>query len=151
LNSYNVEYLIELDRNVPEGVVGAQSCLQVDSHDVLLAQAIGEIVVKAFKGNDVGLWDAGRGDASIALLRQISMYLSHVVCGLNFTEIGTAFKRDRTTVSHACCVVEDRRDDLNFDEVLDTLEYGILCLLDTGLYSDFSDQSGGERVEAGHG
>ena len=31
------------------------------------------------------------------------------------SEIGAAFGRDRTTVGHACNVVEDRRDDAAFE------------------------------------
>ena len=102
----------------------------------LLAQAVGEIVVNIFNAEKVGMWDRKRGGASIAFARQVSMYLTHVVCGLNFTQVGAAFDRDRTTVSHACCLVEDRRDDADFDQNLDTLEHGILCLLDTGFYME---------------
>jgi len=122
-------------------------CSETVERNDLLVQAIGEIVVGAFGAHNSGLWDRHRGDASIALARQVSMYLAHVVCGLNFTQIGVAFRRDRTTVSHACCVVEDRRDDQNFDRKLDTLEHGILCLLDTGLYTDLSETSGGVVYE----
>jgi hypothetical protein len=32
------------------------------------------------------------------------------------------FERDRTTVAHACRVVERRRDDGNFDDAIDLLE-----------------------------
>ncbi len=32
------------------------------------------------------------------------------------------FQRDRTTVAHACGVVEDLRDDPRFDRVLELLE-----------------------------
>jgi chromosomal replication initiation ATPase DnaA len=44
-----------------------------------------------------------------AFARQVAMYLAHVVCGLSLTAVGTLFQRDRTTVAHACGVVEDRR------------------------------------------
>ncbi len=50
------------------------------------------------------------------------MYLSHVVCGLTLTEVGRLYVRDRTTVGHACGVVEDLRDDATFDRVLDLVE-----------------------------
>ena len=43
------------------------------------------------------------------------MYLCHVVHALTFEAIGRVFGRDRTTVSYACRVVEDRRDDIWFD------------------------------------
>jgi hypothetical protein len=38
------------------------------------------------------------------------------------------FARDRTTVAHACGLVEDRRDDPAFDRSLDLLE-GVLRFL----------------------
>jgi chromosomal replication initiation ATPase DnaA len=63
-----------------------------------------------------------RGRARVALARQVAMYLAHVGCGLSLTEVGAMFERDRTTVAHACRVVERRRDDPNFDDAIDLLE-----------------------------
>lgn len=57
-----------------------------------------------------------------ARARQLAMYLSHVVLGRSLTEIGGAFGRDRTTVSYACAVIEDMRDDPAFDEEVSALE-----------------------------
>ena len=37
-------------------------------------------------------------------------------------DIGHAFGRDRTTVGHACHVVEDRRDDAAFDNFVSAIE-----------------------------
>jgi chromosomal replication initiation ATPase DnaA len=50
------------------------------------------------------------------------MYLAHVGFALSFEAIGRAFGRDRTTVSHACRVVEDSRDDARLDRRLSALE-----------------------------
>ncbi|OBZ96445.1 hypothetical protein ADU59_06310 [Pararhizobium polonicum] len=55
-------------------------------------------------------------------VRQISMYVCHVVLQISLTDIGYSFGRDRTTVGHACNVVEDRRDDPAFDDFLTSLE-----------------------------
>lgn len=63
-----------------------------------------------------------RGRAREALARQTAMYLAHVACGLKLTDVGRLFQRDRTTVSHACAVIEDRRDDPRFDRALELLE-----------------------------
>ncbi|MBN9029026.1 helix-turn-helix domain-containing protein [Rhizobium sp. YJ-22] len=57
-----------------------------------------------------------------AHVRQIAMYVCHVALGLSQSEIGLAFGRDRTTVGHACAVVEDRRDDPAFDEFVAAVE-----------------------------
>jgi hypothetical protein len=47
---------------------------------------------------------------------------------LSLTDTGRLFGRDRTTVAHACCVVEDRRDDPAFDRALDLLEWAVPSL-----------------------
>ncbi len=57
-----------------------------------------------------------------ALARQVAMYLSHVACRMSLSDVGRAFARDRTTACHACHVVEDRRDDPDFDALLAGLE-----------------------------
>jgi chromosomal replication initiation ATPase DnaA len=63
-----------------------------------------------------------RGRADTAFARQVAMYLAHVAYGLSLSDVGRAFDRDRTTVAHACGVVEDRRDDVSIDRTLDLLE-----------------------------
>lgn len=65
-----------------------------------------------------------------AFARQVAMYLAHVVCGLSLTEVGALFARHRTTVSHACSVVEDRRDDPELDGRLEHLERAVASLFD---------------------
>lgn len=66
-----------------------------------------------------------RGVARIARARQVAMYLAHVGCGLTMKQAGELFGRDRTTVAHACLIVENRRDDPNFDRALDLLEWAV--------------------------
>jgi chromosomal replication initiation ATPase DnaA len=58
----------------------------------------------------------------VTFARQVAMYLTHVGAGLPQTEVGRLFARDRTTVAHACAVVEERRDDPVFDRSLEVLE-----------------------------
>ncbi|KJF69544.1 helix-turn-helix domain-containing protein [Rhizobium nepotum] len=55
-------------------------------------------------------------------IRQIAMYVCHVQLGIPMSDIGPCFGRDRTTVGHACQVVEDRRDEPAFDEFVAVLE-----------------------------
>lgn len=55
-------------------------------------------------------------------VRQIAMYVCHVALSMSYGEIAEAFGLDRTTVSHACHVVEDRRDDPAFDTFVSTVE-----------------------------
>lgn len=61
----------------------------------------------------------------VARARQLAMYLSHVVLGRTLTEIGEIFGRDRTTVSYACALIEDLRDDPQFDDEVSGLEQQI--------------------------
>lgn len=63
-----------------------------------------------------------RCNADVALARQIAMYLCHTTFSIILTEIGLHFGRDRTTVSHACALVEEKRDDLSFDVMICQLE-----------------------------
>lgn len=63
-----------------------------------------------------------RSRQSVARARQLAMYLSHVVLGRSLNEIGEAFGRDRTTVSYACALIEDLRDDPHFDDEVCELE-----------------------------
>jgi chromosomal replication initiation ATPase DnaA len=58
----------------------------------------------------------------VARARQIAIYLAHVGFGLNYTHLGEAFGRDRTTIRHACSRIEDARDEIRFDRALDFLE-----------------------------
>jgi len=65
-------------------------------------------------------------------VRQIAMYVSHVVLQISLTDIGQVFGRDRTTVSHACNVVEDRRDDVAFDDFVAAVERVITSVFGAG-------------------
>ena len=69
-----------------------------------------------------------RREARIAFARQVAMHLVHVAYGFTLTQVGIMFRRDRTTVAHACIIIEDRRDDLAFDVLLDNLETAVVCL-----------------------
>ncbi|MBB4954519.1 chromosomal replication initiation ATPase DnaA [Agrobacterium vitis] len=55
-------------------------------------------------------------------IRQISMYLCHVVLGLPQHEVASAFGYDRSTVSYACQVIENRRDNKALDQFMCVLE-----------------------------
>lgn len=64
----------------------------------------------------------GRERRAAVHRRQIAMYVAHVVLRLSLTDIGIAYGRDRTTVGHACHVVEDRRDDAAYDRFVAGIE-----------------------------
>ncbi|HEV7344824.1 MAG TPA: helix-turn-helix domain-containing protein [Devosia sp.] len=66
-----------------------------------------------------------RSKLPVARARQLAMYLSHVVLGHTLLDIGKQFGRDRTTVSYACALIEDMRDDPRFDAEVTLLEQRI--------------------------
>jgi hypothetical protein len=73
-----------------------------------------------------------RGDAALAprSLRAAGRYVPRP-CRLRAQpDRGALFARDRTTVAHACLVVEDRRDDPELDGRLDHLERAVASLID---------------------
>jgi chromosomal replication initiation ATPase DnaA len=63
-----------------------------------------------------------RGSAEAAFARQVAMYLCHVAFERSLSRVAQAFARDRSTVAHACHLVEDRRDDPAFDALIAALE-----------------------------
>jgi chromosomal replication initiation ATPase DnaA len=85
----------------------------------LIEAAIGHV----FGVRRTDLSRQSRGKAPVALARQAAMYLAHVSCGLTLTDVGRIFARDRTTVAHACAVIEDRRDDPVFDRAVELMEW----------------------------
>ena len=107
---------------------GFRACLQRRTPPV--REAIDPAVAAVF-GVEIGVLRATtRGSPRAAFARQVAMYLAHVVCGLSLTEVGALFRRDRTTVAHACIVVEDGRDDPELDRRLEHLERAICSLID---------------------
>lgn len=59
-----------------------------------------------------------RHDRAVARVRQIGMYIAHVTLGLRMIDVAAGFGRDKSTVVHACHVIEDMRDDTDFDQII---------------------------------
>jgi hypothetical protein len=68
------------------------------------------------------LYGPTRGAPRVSFARQVAMYLANTGFDLSFGTISRAFDRDRTTVSHACHVIEDGREDIWLDCRLEALE-----------------------------
>src|SRR5690606_37259466 len=83
------------------------------------------IVSSAFGVRAAALHGTRRGPATVAFARQVAVYLACTRFGISYTTAGAAFGRDRTTVAHACRVVEERRDDPRIDSILDYLERAV--------------------------
>ena len=106
----------------------AQPKFPISVSEPFVRQLLDHAMSRAFKIGGRGLWSRTRGKPAAAFARQVAMYLAHVSFGLSLTEVGNVFARDRTTVAHACCRIEDLRDDPRFDRSLDLLE-GVLRFL----------------------
>lgn len=63
-----------------------------------------------------------RGRKEVAHIRQLGMYLAHTSFSMVMSEVAVGFCRERTTVMYACHLVEDRREDEEYDAVVSTLE-----------------------------
>lgn len=88
----------------------------------IIARMAREIVCEAFGISHAALHAGPRGDVQLALARQTAMYLAHVVGQLTLHEIADIFNRDRSTVSHACNNIEDRRDSPVFNLQVEFME-----------------------------
>jgi len=71
-------------------------------------------------GDDILVEGKGASDAIFA--RQVAMYLCYTAFELSLARVAVAFERDRSTVSHACHRIEDRRDEPAFDRWIESLE-----------------------------
>ncbi|HEV7417320.1 MAG TPA: helix-turn-helix domain-containing protein [Tianweitania sediminis] len=69
------------------------------------------------------LRQTGRSRLEVERVRQIAMYVAHTVLDMSMAEVGRGFGRDRTTVLHAVHLIEDLRDDAEFDAVLARTEH----------------------------
>jgi len=67
-----------------------------------------------------------KGTSEVSYARQVAMYLMRCVYGLTKQRIAEVFERHYTTVSHACRLIEEQRDDPVFDAKLLKLE-NFLC------------------------
>lgn len=81
-----------------------------------------ELVAAARGLSATAVMGPDRGKAEIALARQLAMYLMHTHYSRIYSEVGRFFGRDRTTVSHACGLIEEMREEADFDERVARLE-----------------------------
>lgn len=81
-----------------------------------------DILAAIFNVSGRELRSSGRCGKPVARVRQVGMYVAHVTLGLNMTQVGRGFGRDRSTVLHACHLVEDMRDAGEFDRVVGAVE-----------------------------
>jgi chromosomal replication initiation ATPase DnaA len=92
--------------------------LQIDTQALRVAECVAR--GRGLKVRD--LLRPSRGELDIARARQLAMYLVHVLLSRPQDVVGVLFGRDRTTVAHACRVMEDRRDDPAIEAEIASIE-----------------------------
>ncbi|QLF69813.1 chromosomal replication initiator DnaA [Peteryoungia desertarenae] len=92
------------------------------SHQRLLGMVVRQLTLEVLSltGQDPEAGSASR--RLMSHVRQIAMYVCHVAYSMPQAEIALVFGRDRSTVRHACHIVEDRRDDPAFDTLVSIIE-----------------------------
>ena len=93
-----------------------------DEQILELCEGMIDITAALFNVSSKEIRKPGRSSLGVSRVRQVAMYVAHVVLRLSMTDIGRAFGRDRTTVLHACHLVEDLRDDTDFDRIITMTE-----------------------------
>ncbi|RZJ91106.1 MAG: chromosomal replication initiator DnaA [Brevundimonas sp.] len=85
-------------------------------------------VVSALSGVPVAQMTRLRTTPRATRARWIAMYLAHVAFGWTLERVGHVFGLNRATAGTACRWVEDERDQLEFDRVVDGMERTIGAL-----------------------
>lgn len=87
-----------------------------------ICESMIDITATLFNVSSKEMRQPGRTSLPVARVRQVAMYVTHVGLGVKMGDVGRGFGRDRTTVQHACQVVEDLRDDAEFDRIVAATE-----------------------------
>ena len=94
----------------------------VDERLFQVCDGVIDILSAFFNVSGRDLRSHSRCERSVARVRQVGMYVAHVTLALTMSEVGRAFGRDRSTVNHACHLIEDMREELEFDRIIQTIE-----------------------------
>ena len=112
----------------------------------MLAKFINQMVAANNRLSAGDLLKFERGKSGIIRARQIAVYLMHTTLSFTYTQIANVYGKDRTTISHACRLIEDLRDESDFDYKMVEYEATISIVLKlsdevvSGVVSDAKDQ-----------
>lgn len=131
--------LIRKDTNVKQKITrlhkhNAGIASITKSGDKLLATFVNQMAASAFELTSERLLRVDRGNARATRARQISIYLMHTVLSFPLIKIARIYKKDRTTIGHACRVIEDLRDNPAFDDRILELEETVQTVLKLASY-----------------
>lgn len=93
-----------------------------EERNMALCEGLIDVAAALFNVSGREMRQAGRTAQGVTRVRQIAMYVAHTIFRIKMGEVGRCFGRDRTTVLHACQVVEDLRDDDEFDHLVSVTE-----------------------------
>ncbi len=99
-----------------------------DLMDIALMRLVMALVCQIFSLKEGYILGSSRGPSRLVLARHMLQYLSHIVFGLNYTDVARMTCRDRTSVAHACGRIEDERDDRDFDKAVFFLELSLMYM-----------------------
>lgn len=87
-----------------------------------ICDGIIDLLSVLFEVDSKQLRSSKRTKKPIARVRQIGMYVAHVTFGMRMAEVGAGFGRDKSTILYACHLIEDMRDDEEFDMIVARVE-----------------------------
>ena len=97
------------------------------------ARLVVSAVAMEFSVPEMSLASRQKGTHQVSYARQVAMYLMRCVFGSTKQRIAEVFERHYTTVSHACRLIEDHRDDPVLDAKILRLENFLSMAPDGGL------------------
>ena len=92
------------------------------ARDAAKARLSADIVGYALGAARAEIFADDKGSPDAVFARQVAMYLCYTAFEISLARVAVAFERDRSTVSHACHRIEDRRDEPQFDQWIESLE-----------------------------
>ena len=110
------------------GKLKAKAYVEIDQEAALderllqVCDGLIDILSAFFNVSGRELRSHSRCERPVARVRQIGMYVAHVTLALTMSEVGRAFGRDRSTVNHACHLIEDMREEVEFDGIVQSIE-----------------------------
>ncbi len=93
-----------------------------DEQIISICDGMTDLLSACFSVPSRDLRSPERSHGSVCRVRQIGIYVAHVSLGLSMTEVAKGFSRDRSTVVHSCHLIEDLRDDVEFDRIVGVVE-----------------------------
>jgi chromosomal replication initiation ATPase DnaA len=79
--------------------------------------------------NSAEILGSERGSPAEARARQFAIYLAYASAGMSLSRVAGAFGRDRSTIARACRLVEQMREDADFDTWIDQLGAGLRSMV----------------------